>query len=179
MSIYNLDKEAAVATPVDTDKIPVMDVSGLAIGSLTIAALRKQLLGQTVAVTDAATYTALAANSGVVHIVPNLTADIVISLPAAAAGLSYEFVYSGIVADAQDWQINTGSDTNYFVGGVLVFDTTSGDEVGFFGPDGNSNSRLVVLTPDVATRVSMVCDGTNWILDGRINSAGDASYADQ
>ncbi len=178
MSIYNLDKESAVSSPAGTDKLALMDVSGLAIGSVTLDALRQHNSG-VVAITDAATYTVLAANSGLVHILPNLTADIVISLPTAAAGLSYEFIYDGAAADAQDWQFDTGSDTNFFKGGILVFDDTAGDEVGFFRSDGNSNSKLNVLTPDVGTSIRLVCDGTNWFLNGHANSATDATFADQ
>lgn len=178
MSIYNLDKESAVSSPVGTDKLALMDVSGLAIGSITLDALRQHNAG-IVAIPDAATYTVLAANSGKLHTLPDLTADIVISLPTAAAGLAYEFVYTGAAADAQDWQFDTGSDTNFLIGGIVVFDDTADDEVGFFRSDGNSNSILNVLTPDVGTRVALICDGTNWILDGRVVSASDATFADQ
>ena len=42
-----------------------------------------------VSVTDAATYTLLADNSGLVHYMPNLTADIVITPPTPRACLLY------------------------------------------------------------------------------------------
>jgi len=132
-----------------------------------------------VSIPYAATYTLLAENSGKTHVFPNLTADIVVALPAEAAGLEYTFIYGGVAADAQDWQFNSGSNTNYFLGGILVFDTAAGDEVGFFAPDGNSNSKFNVLTPDVGTRVNLLCDGTLWYISGFINSATDATFADQ
>ncbi len=42
-----------------------------------------------VTITDAATYAVLAADSGKVHIFPNLTASCTATLPTAAAGLEY------------------------------------------------------------------------------------------
>lgn len=135
-----------------------------------------------IAIADAATYTVLAANSGKVHTVPNLTASCTISLPTASAGLEYKFIYKGVAADAQNWVIDTGSDTNYYVGGLVHLDTdagSAGDEVVPIAGDGNSNSKLTVVTPDVGTEVSAVCDGTNWILSGFAVSATVPSFADQ
>ncbi len=71
-----------------------------------------------VSVPDAATYTVLAANSGLVHYMPNLTASCTITLPTPKAGLWFDFAYYGVAADAQNWVITTGSDTNYFDGGL-------------------------------------------------------------
>jgi len=135
-----------------------------------------------VAVTDAATYTVKDYNSGVLHVVPNLTADITISLPTAAAGLVYEFWSGGAAADAQDWLITTGSDTNYFKGGVLHIDAdanSAADEAVPVYADGNSNSKLTVLTPEVGTTVKLHCDGTNWYVNGPVVSATAPSFADQ
>jgi hypothetical protein len=106
--------------------------------------------------------------------VPNLTADCAITLPTPAAGLTFEFVYAGVAADAQDWNFTTGSNTNYFLGGVVHLDTdagSAGDEVVQVAPDGNSNSKMNVLVPDVGTRVRFVSDGTLWYLDGTIVAA--------
>lgn len=133
-----------------------------------------------IAVTDAATYTVLAANSGKPHIIPDLTADCVLSLPTAAAGLFYEFWYSGVAADAHDWQFDTGSDTNFYLGGFVELDA-SGNTVVAEAPDGNSNSIVNILTPGVGTIVKMYCDGTNWYLSGTVQSdtADAVTWADQ
>jgi hypothetical protein len=139
-------------------------------------------LGAVVAVADAATYTVLAANSGHIHAIPNLTADCTISLPTAAVGLNYTFIYTGVAADAQDWIIDAGSDTNYFIGGVVHMDTdagSAGDEIVPVAGDGDSNSKMTVLVPDVGTRVNMICDGTNWIVSGMVVGATAPTYADQ
>lgn len=133
-----------------------------------------------VVVPDAATYTVLAANSGKIHIFPDLTADCVITLPTAAAGLHYEFWYGGVAADAQDWQFDTGSDTNFYLGGFVELDASGGTVVAE-APDGNSNSIVNVLTPGVGTIVKMVCNGTNWYLSGTVQSdtADSVTWADQ
>jgi hypothetical protein len=132
-----------------------------------------------VSVPDAATYTVRAENSGLTHYIPNLTADITITLPAPKAGLWFEFAYSGVAADAQDWIINTGSDTNYFDGGLQFIDNDT-DVVAPIAGDGNSNSKLTVLTPDVGTRIRVESrNGTLWTLSGFVGSATIPSFADQ
>lgn len=135
-----------------------------------------------VSITDATTYTALAANSGKPHVMPNLTATCTIALPTPASGLEFEFLYGGVAADAQNWVINTGSNTNYFVGGLVHLDTNAdaaGDEVVPIAGDGNSNSKATIVTPDVGTRVRCISDGTLWILSGYVVSATVPSFADQ
>jgi hypothetical protein len=131
---------------------------------------------------DHTTYTVLAADTGKTLYVPNLTGSCTFSLPAAAAGLAYTFAYGGVAADAQNWVIDAGSDTNFFLGGLVHLDTdanSAGDEVVTKAGDGNSNSILTVVTPDVGTMVKVVCDGTNWYLSGFVASATVPSFADQ
>jgi hypothetical protein len=136
-------------------------------------------------VTDAATYTVLAKNSGLTHWVPDLTADSVFTLPTPRAGLKFRFCYAGAAADAQDWQINTGSDTNYYKGGGVHFDSDAGagaDEAVPVFSDGNSNSKLTVLTPQAGTWVDIECvDGTTWYVNAQVVSASASAlaFADQ
>lgn len=132
-----------------------------------------------VSIPDAATYTVLADNSGLRHYVPDLTATCTISLPTPKAGLWFEFIYNGIAADAQDWVINSGSDTYYFKGG-LTFCDQDGDVLAPIAGDGNSNSKLTVVKPEPGTRVLVECaNGTNWQLGGHVLSATIPSFADQ
>lgn len=135
------------------------------------------LLFAPVAIADAATYTVKDYNSGIPHVLPDLTADIVISLPTAASGLNYTFIYGGAAADAQDWQIDTGSNTNFYKGGLLyVDDAPAADSI---AADGNSNSKVNVLTPEPGTQVHIWCDGTNWYIWGTVASANAPTFADQ
>lgn len=132
-----------------------------------------------VSVPDAATYTVLSDNSGIMHYLPNLTATCTITLPSPKAGLWFEFAYSGVAADAQNWVITTGSDTNYFDGGLQFIDNDT-DVVAPIAPDGNSNSKLTVVTPDVGTRIRVESrNGTLWTLSGFVGSATIPTFADQ
>ncbi len=135
-----------------------------------------------------ATASLTAAQSGRTIIVgplaAGLAADSVFSLPTAADGLFYRFVYVGGAADAQDIRIDTGSDTNFFIGGLSHFDTDTDDTNGlpdFVFSDNGSNSIVNILTPNVGTWAEVYCDGTNWFLTGCVNSATNTAvtFADQ
>ena len=136
-----------------------------------------------VAVTDTNAYTVLAANSGRTHIMPDLTDNSVFTMPAEAVGLYYKFVYAGGVADGHDWSIDTGANANYFVGGLVKHDVDDGgDDTATVYSDGNSNSKIAILTPAAGTVVEMWCvDGTTWYVSGTVISTTDASvvFADQ
>jgi hypothetical protein len=109
-----------------------------------------------------------------------LAADTVFTLPTAAAGLHYRFVYVGGAADAQDFQINTGSDTNFFIGGVHQHDI-GGEDGAAYHPNLSSNSKVNFLTPDAGTWAEVYCDGTNWFLSAFLSSATNTAvtWADQ
>ena len=133
-------------------------------------------------VTDAASYTVLAADSGKIHIIPDLTATCTLSLPAVASGLEYTFISKATAADAQDWKIKSASATNFFLGGVSFADTDAGagaDEIhaGVWS-NGSSNDFLNVVTPGAGTRIHVICDGTNWIVNGQVFSATVPAFAD-
>jgi hypothetical protein len=122
-----------------------------------------------IVITDASTYTVKPYTSGVLHVFPNLTADITVTLPTPKKGLSYRFMFGGAAADAQDWIFVTGSASNYFVGGVAwLTDGTPDIEVVY--SDGNSNDTFTVFTPEAGTWIEMVSDGTVWYLNGQIVS---------
>lgn len=133
-------------------------------------------------VTDAATYTVLAADSGKIHIMPNFTASCTLALPAVAAGLEYTFIGKAVAADAQNWVFQSASATNFFLGGVAFADTDAGagaDEIhaGVWS-NGSSNDFLTVTTPGAGTRIYMICDGTNWIVNGVVFSATAPAFSD-
>ena len=130
------------------------------------------------------TVTLTAAQSGRTVLVgaasAGLAADTIFTLPGAQDGLTFRFVYAGNAADAQDFMVSTGSDTNYFVGGVLQHDI-GGEDGAVYHPDGNSESRCNILTPDAATDVEVWCDGTLWYISGWVNSATNTGvvFSDQ
>jgi hypothetical protein len=133
-------------------------------------------------VTDAASYSVLAADSGKIHIVPDLTATCTMALPAVASGLEYTFISKAVAADAQDWKIQAASATNFFLGGVSFADTDAGagaDEIhaGVWS-NGSTNDFLTVVTPGAGTLIYMICDGTNWIVNGQVFSATVPAFSD-
>ena len=137
-----------------------------------------------VVVSDTNAYTVLDNNSGQIHIVPDLTADCTITMPAEAANQYYKFVYAGGAADGQDWVIDTGTNSAYFVGGLTQIDVTGvgTNVVTQYYSDGNSNSKLGVLTPEAGTVVNLLCeDGTTWYVWGTVYSDTDTgvTFADQ
>lgn len=134
-----------------------------------------------VSIADAATYTVKARDSGLVHYFPDFTSTCTATLPSPKAGMWFEFIYAGVAADAQNFVISTGSDTNYFVGGLMFADHDSADaEIAPVFPDGNSNSKATLVTPAAATHVRVEsANGTTWIISGVVNSATTPSFADQ
>lgn len=134
----------------------------------------------TVSVTDAASYTVLAANSGKTHILPNFTASCTLTLPTADEGLEFTFIGKAVAADAQNW-VFTAITPSFCLGGVTFVDNDAGagaDEMhaGIF-PNGSSHLTLTVTTPSAGTWIKVVCDGTNWIFSGFVNSATAPAFS--
>lgn len=132
-----------------------------------------------VVITDAATYTVKEYNSGVLHIFPDLTADITVTLPSPKKGLSYRFQYGGAAADAQDWIFVAGSgNAVYFKGGVAwLTDGTPDIEVVY--SDGNSNEVFTAFTPEAGTWIEMVSDGSIWYINGQVvSTSATPTFAD-
>lgn len=163
------------------DAANVMELLGITATSAEINA-KAAAASRYVNVTDAATYSVLAADSGKIHIMPNFTASCTLTLPTAAAGLEYRFIGKATAADAQDWIIKSPSETNYFIGGVSFADTDAGagaDEIhaGVWS-NGSSNDLLTVVTPGAGTTIYVICDGTNWIVNGQVFSATVPAFSD-
>jgi hypothetical protein len=168
-------------TPKFADSANVFELLGITATAAEINA-RSAAASRYVNVTDAASYSVLAADSGKIHIMPNFTADCTLTLPTAAAGLEYIFIGKAVAADAQNWIIKSPSATNYFVGGVSFADTDAGagaDEIhaGIWS-NGSTNDFLTVVTPGAGTRIHVICDGTNWIVNGQVFSATVPAFSD-
>lgn len=168
-------------TPKYADSANVFELMGVTATAAEINA-RSAAASRFVNVTDAATYTVLAADSGKIHIMPNFTASCTLTLPTAASGLEYVFIGKAVAADAQDWIIKSPSATNYFLGGVSFADTDAGagaDEIhaGIWS-NGSTNDFLTVVTPGAGTRIHVICDGTNWIVNGQVFSATVPAFSD-
>jgi len=132
-----------------------------------------------IVVPDAATYTVKTDHTGKIHILPNLTADITITLPEAFDGASYQFQYGGAAADVQDWAI-TAAAGDLLLGGVVHLDTdagSAGDEVVPVYSDATDDLVLNVLVPDAGTLVTLVSDGTSWYVNGQVVGATAPTFA--
>lgn len=124
----------------------------------------------------------LAANSGKPHVIDNVSADRTFTFPTPASGLEFAFYPKLNAADGHDWIFTTGSDTNYFMGGVTFLDSDAGagaDELSLVVPDGNSNSKLQINLPQPGTMLRFICDGTLWVVSGVVCSTTAPTYADQ
>ncbi len=151
-------------------------------GAVTVAAVSlgaSGIVATPVSLADGnASLTAATNGGGVVNIVPNGTQDNTYTLPAPVAGQSFTFVYGGGAADATDFIINTGSNTNYFIGGVMFNDTDDGAASVVFS-DGNSNSKLQVNVPAAAQITVVALNSTNWQVWGIVAGATAPAFADQ
>lgn len=163
------------------DSANVFELMGITATAAEINA-RVAAASRFVNVTDAATYSVLAADSGKIHIMPDFTSSCTLTLPTASAGLEYTFIGKAVAADAQNWIIKSPSATNYFIGGVSFADTDAGagaDEIhaGIWS-NGSTNDFLTVVTPGAGTRIHVICDGTNWIANGQVFSATVPAFSD-
>ena len=171
----NTDKAVALGSTLAVTG--AITATGGVTGDVTGDVAASSLTMGVVEIADAATYTVLAANSGKVHVLPDLTADCTISLPTAANGLMYEFILGAAIDAAHDWIIDTGSDTNFYIGGLQHnSDAPASNSV---ASNGSSNSIVNVLTPEAGTWVKVWCDGTNWYLTGVVHTENAPTFANQ
>lgn len=127
-----------------------------------------------VAIADGTTYAVLTANSGKLHAIPDVTSSITVTLPAAADGLTYEFMYSGAAADAQNHIFVPTA--GFFIGGVTFHDSQADATTAVYS-DGNSNDVFTLVTPALYT-LRFVSNGTNWYVTGHVQSATVCTMAD-
>ena len=154
-------------------RLEELDVTSLYIGTVKQPAAADKY----VAVADA-NYTALVLNSGKTHVIANVSADRTITLPSPTAGLNFKFITSIVAADGHDWIFDTGSDTNFYLGGLVFLDTDT-DVIATAAGNGTADSKLQVNLPDAGTTINFLGDGTHWLLDGHVNSATAPSWAGQ
>lgn len=134
--------------------------------------------GAPVALDDGDVTLTNAVHSGRTLIVPNGTQDNTYTLPAPVSGSYFTFVYGGGAADATDFIVDSGSDTNFFIGGVAFHNTGDGAASVVFS-DGDSNSKIQVNVPASAQIHIMGLDGTNWQIWGTVVGATAPAFADQ
>ena len=86
-------------------------------------------------------------------------------------------VYGGAAEEAENLIIDTGSDTNYYIGG-LVHIQSDADSASVYS-DGNSNSKLTLTDFGIFEINLLAKDSTNWIIWGYQEGADAPAFADQ
>lgn len=126
-----------------------------------------------VVVGDVDTYVVLVADSGKTHVIPQVTGDIAITLPAVAVGLEYTFVSSALTAEGDDWVITATTD---FGGGLTQIDT-DGSAAAVIA-NASSKNTCTVIAPLAGTSIYMICDGTNWLISGFVTAIAPPTFTD-
>jgi hypothetical protein len=174
-TIYKwIDTEASITagTVAVTDSVLIYDLSAKAMKKATVGDLNAA--SNVVVLADASTYAVLAANSGKIHIVPALSQNCTITLPAAVDGLNYEFWGGHNAADAEEWIFVPTA--GFFIGGLLHADV--GGATAALYSNGSSNDVFTVVNPAAGTNVKFISDGTNWYVNGTLSSADIGTMAD-
>jgi hypothetical protein len=116
-------------------------------------------------------------NGGRVNVIPAVAANRTITLPTPVAGTQFTFIYGGAAEETENVIFDTGSDTNFFIGGVQHLDTNA-DNVSVYS-DGNSNSILTLIDFGIIEINILAKDDTNWYVWGNVISATAPTFADQ
>jgi len=122
-------------------------------------------------------YTILAASTGKIHTMGAISSNQTMTLPTAAAGLNYKFVYVGGAEEAQNFILKSPAAAAYFRGGVMHSDI-DGNAVATVYSDGDSNDNFTMVTPGAGTIVEVLCDGTVWYIWGVVCSDTVCTMAD-
>lgn len=120
-----------------------------------------------------------AANSGLLNIVADVSADRTYTLPTPVAGAVFRFIYGGGAADGHDAIFTTGSDLLYFVGGVVFHDTDTTAQPALVFSDGNSNSKLQVNLPGAMDITFVGTSATTYQVFGTVVSTTVPAFSDQ
>lgn len=130
-----------------------------------------------VTLSDADTTLTAATHGGRVVVVPAITSDRTLTLPSPAEGVAFKFIYGGAAEETENLIIDTGSDTNYFIGGVIHLDSNA-DNVSVYA-NGSSNS-ILTLTDFGLMEINVVAkDSTNWIIWGHTEGVDAPAFTDQ
>ena len=126
----------------------VDDPSGTPINKKVTIGEMENALAAPVELADHASSNVLteATNGGRVNVVPNFSADSVITLPAPKAGLSFHFIYGGAAADGTDVTIKTTGNTLFFKGAVTFLDATDDEHSSTVFSNGTAHFSLKVDT---------------------------------
>jgi len=109
---------------------------------------------------------------GGTYLVPLVTANVTMTLPAATLGQKHTFRFIGSAADAEDWVITSPT---LFVGGPAFFDV-GGTNAAVYA-NGTTHAVLTVNNPAAGTEITFIGDGTNWAVTGLVSSADAPAFS--
>ena len=118
-----------------------------------------------------------ATHSGRTLVVPALSANRTITLPAPVAGSHFKFIYGGAAEEAENLIILTPGNTNFFIGGVVHLDSNA-DNVSVYS-NGSSNSSLTLTDFGLFEINVLAKDSTNYYIWGYQEGADVPAFADQ
>ena len=120
-------------------------------------------------VTDQATVTLTAAQSGKILLIRAMSQATTMNLPAEAPGLHFEFWYVGGATATDDHIIDAEANANYFIGGLQFFDSDDNTMTEVYS-DASDDAKLTLHNMEAGTRLKITCDGTNWYITGTVYS---------
>ena len=118
-----------------------------------------------------------ATHSGRTLVIPALSANRTITLPAPIGGSHFKFIYGGAAEEAENLIILTPGNSNFFLGGIVHADSNA-DNVSVYS-DGNSNSSLTLTDFGVVEINILAKDTTNYYIWGYAEGADVPAFADQ
>ena len=132
-----------------------------------------------VALADASSTTLTAAtNGGRLNVVADTSQNSTYVLPTPVAGLSFKFVYGGAAADATDHFFAIASNSIYFKGALVHFDSDGNTNAVVYS-NGSSNSKISVITAN-AYEINLVgTSATVYYVSGWVSDVTVPTIADQ
>ena len=157
----------------------VDDPSGTPINKKVTIGEMENALAAPVELADHASSNVLteATNGGRVNVVPNFSADSVITLPAPKAGLSFHFIYGGAAADATDVTIETTGNTLFFKGAITHLDNTADENSLSVISNGTAHYKIKVDTPSALDIRIVGMSATVYYISGNVSTVTVPAFA--
>lgn len=115
-------------------------------------------------------------HAGRVLVVPDLTGNCTVTLPASSSkGVHYNFIYGGVADDGENLTITTSASTVFLKGSVHVSSVAAASPEDTVYADGTSNVSLVITDVENMDLHFMALSSTVWYVWGR--SLGSATLA--
>ena len=119
-----------------------------------------------------------AAHAGRMLIVPDQAANSILTLPTPKIGMSFNFTYGGVAADASNTAISAGTDNSlFFLGGIYHLDVDGNTSAAVFS-DNDSNELLTLIIPQNFSINCVGISATTWQLSGFVASNTAPTIAD-